>query len=274
MKSEFNYSVFTQRNHGYVPDDVQEKIKNTKVLIAGCGIGSAIAETATRVGFQNITLIDGDTIEPHNLNRQDFRFEDIGRKKVDALKDRILAINPTVNVKAIPELLTKDNVVELVSANDIIFDTIDFLSLEDIIALHDEALKQKKHLISTLSMGWGAGLLYFPPGTKRSFREAFEIKEGEPIDGKSYVQHFRRFVDRMSSKINQEVITVVKDAIKIMEDGKPCPAPQTSSGAFMVGSLAVTSVVLILKGIKITEAPEMIIIDPTKDCLSPGVNVL
>lgn len=51
------------RNRIYIPTLVQEKIKDVNILLAGCGIGSVIAECALRMGFENITLVDGDNVE-------------------------------------------------------------------------------------------------------------------------------------------------------------------------------------------------------------------
>lgn len=58
------------RNRLYIQEEEQEIIKNTPILFAGCGIGSNIVECALRFGFENITIVDGDTIELSNLNRQ------------------------------------------------------------------------------------------------------------------------------------------------------------------------------------------------------------
>ena len=72
------YAELTQRNVGYVSDDLQARIRATRVLIAGCGIGSSFAEAAVRLGFEHITLVDGDTVAATNLNRQTFTAEDVG----------------------------------------------------------------------------------------------------------------------------------------------------------------------------------------------------
>ncbi len=73
-----DYKKFTNRNSGYVSPSLQERIRGSRLLIAGCGVGSAVAEAAVRIGFREILLVDADTIEEHNLNRQNFTFDDIG----------------------------------------------------------------------------------------------------------------------------------------------------------------------------------------------------
>src|SRR3990167_3430522 len=111
---DISYENLFIRNKGYVSVELQRKIHDTKILIAGCGMGSSIAEAATRMGFQHITLIDGDTIEEHNLNRQFYNYEDIGEYKAKALGKRLRAINPKIEVVEIADWLKPDNVVELV----------------------------------------------------------------------------------------------------------------------------------------------------------------
>ena len=156
------YHELTLRNTGYIADEVQEKVRATHLLIAGCGIGSSFAEAALRLGFENVTLADGDTVSAHNLNRQNFNAEDIGQSKVQALARRLRAINPAANVREFDAYLNPSNIVEMVAKADLIFDTIDFLDLVAIVALHDECRRQKKPAITALAVGWGAGCVVFP----------------------------------------------------------------------------------------------------------------
>ena len=83
-----NYDSFVTRNCGYISEEAQNRIRACKLLIAGCGIGSSPAICAARMGFEEFTLVDGDTVDIHNLNRQFYEFSDIGRRKVDALKNQ------------------------------------------------------------------------------------------------------------------------------------------------------------------------------------------
>lgn len=77
---------FYERNKIYISDIEQNELKNYKIFLAGCGIGSVIAECAIRLGFENISIIDGDNVEMSNLNRQNYTQGDIGIKKVEAIK--------------------------------------------------------------------------------------------------------------------------------------------------------------------------------------------
>ncbi|UUZ56806.1 ThiF family adenylyltransferase [Massilia sp. H-1] len=157
MSAAFNYDTFVTRNTGYVDAATQDKIRRCcRLLIIGCGLGASTAIAATRMGFQHFVLIDGDTVDAHNLNRQFYDFDDVGTPKVSALKKHILRINPEARVEAVQANLDKGNAVDLVGQVDIIFDTIDFLDLEAILALHMSAQAQGKAVFTALSIGFGA----------------------------------------------------------------------------------------------------------------------
>ena len=66
-----------------------------RIHILGCGsVGSSLAELLVRCGLTKLTLWDFDYVEPHNISNQMFRFKDIGKPKVEALKDILVEINP------------------------------------------------------------------------------------------------------------------------------------------------------------------------------------
>ena len=68
---------------------------DARIHIIGCGsVGSSLAELLVRCGLTKLTLWDFDYVEPHNIANQMFRFKDIGKLKVDALKEILLDINP------------------------------------------------------------------------------------------------------------------------------------------------------------------------------------
>ena len=74
------------------PSNVREKIH-----IVGCGsVGSTVAENLVRCGLKNLVLWDMDKVEAHNIVNQMFVNDDIGKEKVAALKEMLVAINPEV----------------------------------------------------------------------------------------------------------------------------------------------------------------------------------
>lgn len=105
---------------------VHEKLKKGRIAIAGAGgLGSNIAISLARIGVGYIKVIDFDIVEPSNLNRQQYFINQIGMKKVDALKDNIKEINPFIDFEAIDTLITEDNINELFDNVDIVIEAFD-----------------------------------------------------------------------------------------------------------------------------------------------------
>ena len=76
-------------------DFFQPEKANARIHILGCGsVGSTLAELLVRNGLTKLTLWDFDYVEPHNISNQMFRFKDIGKLKVEALRDLLIEINP------------------------------------------------------------------------------------------------------------------------------------------------------------------------------------
>lgn len=275
LKMDAHYRDIFLRNKGYVADDVQKIIRDTKILIAGCGVGSTIAEAAVRIGFDKVTLADGDTVEAHNLNRQAFSYHDVGGAKVVGLAKRLRAINPRADIEEIDKWISKDNTKDLVSSCDLIFDTIDFLDLKTIVGVHDEANVQNKPIISAVSAGWGAAAIYFPPNHAGAcgFRTLFGLPESGSVENASYVHHFAAFMQRLGAHLDPAVAQAMAKALTVMEDGTPCPAPHVSAGSYAVASLAVTMAFRILAGQKVLETPYLVLADMGQICAQGGIDL-
>lgn len=268
-----DYQTLTLRNKDYIPAELQDRIRATRLLIAGCGIGSSLAETAARLGFEHFILVDGDVVDAHNLNRQRYGGEDVGTPKVEALGRRIQSINPSASVEKFYTYLTEENAAELVGKADMVFDTIDFLDLQGIVGLHDACRHQKKPVITALAMGWGAGCVYFPAGTAWTFRRLFGLPEQGSVANANYAETFAKVLEPLARHLDPDVLAAVGKALTIMEDGRPCPASQVAPGADAVGSLAGTLLVHILAGQAVTEAPRMITIDVRTALYQAGIDL-
>ena len=84
-----------------------EALRSKRVIIFGVGgVGSWAAEALIRTGLTHLTLVDGDTVQASNINRQlPATRETIGMPKVEALKARLLTINPKAQIISIPEMM-------------------------------------------------------------------------------------------------------------------------------------------------------------------------
>ncbi len=266
------YEQLTARNARYIGEELQQKIRGTGILVAGCGLGSAVAEAAARSGFVRFELVDPDTVDATNLNRQIYAAGDVGKPKVEALAARLLAVNPAAEVGTHSVFVNAENVADLVGRCDMVFDTIDFLDLPAIVGLHDAARAAGRTVISSFSAGWGAVSAVFTPQAE-PLRSVCGLPPEGSVEGVSYTAVFGAFLQRLAPSLPEEFVAVTGEVIRELADGKPCPAPQLAAGAAGAASLMVTQAVRILAGLPVTASPEFVLLDPVARASSPGIRL-
>ncbi len=141
------------RLESLVGEDNISKIKNLKILILGIGgVGGYTVESCVRCGISNITLVDGDTIKPSNINRQIIATSKNNNKyKTKEWKKRIKKINPDAIVNIINTHITEDNMEVLFSDNyDYLIDCCDTSKVK--IKLVTECAKRGIKLVSSMGM--------------------------------------------------------------------------------------------------------------------------
>ena len=108
---------------------IQEELSRIKVVIVGLGsVGSILAEILARAGFSNFILIDFDLVELKNLDRCSGMFkEDVGRSKVETIKDAILkcATSPNVNIRVVPYSICEKEGFLAALDGDVLFSCVD-----------------------------------------------------------------------------------------------------------------------------------------------------
>lgn len=112
-------------------NDGIETLKNKKVAVFGIGgVGSFVVEALARTGVGHLVLIDFDDIVLSNINRQiHANIETVGQLKVDAMKERILKINPNMTVTALPLLYNAETSSDILTDDlDYVVDAIDMVS--------------------------------------------------------------------------------------------------------------------------------------------------
>ncbi|MBQ9272682.1 MAG: tRNA threonylcarbamoyladenosine dehydratase [Mogibacterium sp.] len=126
-----------------------ERIIAAKVLIVGVGgVGSFAAEAIARAGAGSITLIDGDTVQPSNLNRQLVALTStLGRNKAEVMAERIRDISPDTEVTALARFYREGDELDL-TAFDWIVDAIDDVNAKT--ALICRAKAQNVNIISAM----------------------------------------------------------------------------------------------------------------------------
>lgn len=132
-----------------------EKLQNAHILLVGLGgVGSFAAEFLCRAGIGNITIVDGDTVDLTNVNRQLPALHSTeGKHKVDVVGQRLKDINPKLNLTKINAFLNPENMPEIVTSQqfDYILDCIDSVSPK--VALLLEAKRRKIKAVSCMGAG-------------------------------------------------------------------------------------------------------------------------
>ena len=123
-----------QEQLDFIPKNFSKTTTNKKLILIGCGgIGSPLAELLIRGGFLNLTLIDFDTIDKSNLNRQIFFEKDIGNKKSLTLKKYLLKINTKSQIDAFSVKIDENNIHQYTKNADLIIDASDNFKIRKII---------------------------------------------------------------------------------------------------------------------------------------------
>lgn len=179
-----------------------EKIKNTKVLVLGLGgVGSYALEALVRSGIENIVIVDFDTIDITNLNRQLMTNQsNIGLLKTEVWKDRIKSINPNCKVDIINSKLTKVDIKDLFVYNpNYIVDACDTLEVKEQLII--ECHKHKVRLISSM----GTGNKFDPTRLK--------IMDIRKTSYDPLAKKIRKFI--VDNKINYKVNVVCSDELPL-----------------------------------------------------------
>ena len=145
-----------QRTRLLLGDEKTERLRRAHVLVVGLGgVGAYAAEMICRAGVGQMTIVDADTVQPTNINRQlPALHSTMGLKKAEILEARFRDINPDLKLKVLPLFLKDENIPELLddASYDFVVDAIDTLAPK--CHLIAETLKRRIRIVS--SMGAGA----------------------------------------------------------------------------------------------------------------------
>ena len=121
------YQQLFERNYGVFTAEEQDRVKNARVVLIGCGgIGSVIGSALARSGLEHYVLYEFDTFSITNMNRQMTCFEDtLGVNKALVLRDTILKINPEADIEIYERALLPDEIPQMLAKGDVIVPSAD-----------------------------------------------------------------------------------------------------------------------------------------------------
>ena len=151
MKNNLNKKLIERYSRQIVLKDVgvtgQKNICYSKVLIIGAGgLGCPIADYLSRAGVGTIGIADFDKVNLSNIHRQNlYNSKDVGKYKVDVVKEKIKSINPFTKIKTYKKKITNKNLNNIIKSFDIIVDGSDNFKTK--FLLNKYSIKYKKILV-------------------------------------------------------------------------------------------------------------------------------
>lgn len=218
-----------------VSREEQEKFKNAKIAVIGCGgIGGEAIEMLARMGVGELVLVDEDSFDLTNLNRQTLAtFDDLDKDKSETASSKVSAINPYVKVTSYSEHVGQDNVDKILEGCNVVVDALDNIATRVIVSR--KAMENRIPYIHGAIHGTMGQVCVFLSNTK-SYEETF----GLPSLGR---------------KLTHEVI----ESLKSVASGVP---PAIGPTPNLVGCLEAMEAFKIITGIgKVTVAPKILTFD-------------
>ena len=139
----------------YLTPEERAVLESARVGIAGAGgLGSNCAMHLVRAGVQHLTVVDFDVVNESNLNRQFFFRDQLGQKKVEALKENLLRIDPDADIRAVDAKIDAASVKEIFADCDIVVEAFDIVDAK-VMLVSSFASSGKKLVTASGLAGWG-----------------------------------------------------------------------------------------------------------------------
>lgn len=203
-----------------------EQLSRAHFCVIGIGgVGSWVAESIARTGVGEITLIDLDDLCVTNTNRQVHALKNtIGVSKVDAMAERILAINPSCKVNLIEDFLTLDNITDYIKDVDYVLDCIDQVKVKAALIAHCK--RRKIPIITTGGAGGQTNPSQIQLGDVAKTTQDPLLAKVRYILRKQY-----NFSNNPKRKFDIDCIYSTEQLVYPTSDGSVCHAKQNSDGS-------------------------------------------
>ena len=229
------YWEMLARQMPLVGKDEQEKFRNTKITVIGCGgIGGLTIEMLARMGVGELVLVDEDALDLTNLNRQTLSTHDnIGKPKSEEAAERVRKINPDISATSFNEHVDETNVDRLIENSRLVVDALDNVLTRVIVSR--KARQYKIPFVHGAVHGTLGQITTFLPNTV-SYEEMFGLPS-----------------------LNRDLTDDVVESLKNVTTGPP---PVIGPVPNLVSCLQAMEAYKIITGIgKVTVAPKLLTFD-------------
>jgi len=246
------YEELVKSNWGFISTETQERIRKTRVLLAGCGLGSNIAILAARTGFTKFVLADGDKVELGNLNRQAFGLQHLGRNKAEVTAELLQEVNPQAEAEVFPYFIaTEEQIDSLVAKADLVINMIDPGPL--LYQLNKTACSQDKPVLFPLNIGYGGVVLVFGSDSATLEQILDQAKNEKPE------AFFLRLVEKLESFLPGYLQEHLAIRDRVLLEGSSLP--QLGVASHITAALTVTAMIKLTMGIPLRTAPYPLTLD-------------
>lgn len=213
---QFEYGRAFSRNIGWVTLDEQEKLRQSRVAIAGLGgVGGAHLLTLCRLGMANFNIADFDDFDVHNMNRQAGAFMPfMGQPKIDTVAKLAQDINPETCLRLFPQGVTPENIDDFLQDVDVYVDGLDFFALPARRMVFAKCREKGIPALTAAPLGMGVAFLYFSP-TGMSFEDYFKV------EGHEQQEQYARFIAGLSPAMMNRDYLVAPEAVNFSEKRGP-----------------------------------------------------
>ena len=228
---QYDYSAAFSRNLGWVTAAEQQKLRQSRVAIAGLGgVGGAHAMTLARLGISKFRLADFDEFSVHNFNRQvGANMATIGRSKLDVMTEMLRSVNPDVEVLGFEKGIDARNIDEFLAGVDVYVDSLDFFAMDVRRLVFSECARRGIPALTAAPLGMGCAFLYFKPGGM-TFEGYFRL------EGKEVLDQYARFIAGLSPSMLQRKYLVAPESVNFSERRGPSTMMACDLCAGMMGT--------------------------------------
>jgi len=254
----FDYNKAFSRNIGWVTEEEQQILRNTKVAIGGLGgVGGDHTIVLSRLGIGNFHISDLDDYDVANFNRQAGAcMSTLGKAKAAVMEDTIRGINPEANIVNFDQGINDENLEDFLEGVDIYVDSLDIFALDIRRKVFRRCYEKGIPTITAAPMGMGTAFLVFMPG-KMSFDEYFAIVDAKANASEAkkesiFNDNIIRFVIGVSPSVQQRHYLVDRSSVNFLKKKVPSTCMGISLAA---GALCTNVLKLILKRGDVVHAP-------------------
>ena len=261
-RAQWSYEEAFKRNRGLITEEEQEKLRNSRVAIAGMGgVGGVHLITLARLGIGKFTIADPDVFEVANFNRQyGATISNLGRNKAEVMAEAALDVNPELQLRVMPHAIDASNVDKLLRDADLLIDGLDFFAIDARRTIFRRAAERGIWAVTAGPIGFSTAWLAFDPAGM-TFDRYFDLS-----DSMDRIDQLAAFAVGLTPKATHICYTDLSIASLAEQTG-----PSASIGCQLAaGVMGTVALKVLLNGRRQLSAPRYLQFDAYQNRLAKG----